>query len=94
MVRLQAATNGTVSVTTTSVALLAVNERRKYALVVNSSDVGIWLAFGATAVIGTGVYLAAGGGSYEIDSDNLYCGAVNGIAASGAGKVVGTAEFN
>lgn len=94
MMILRKPVNGTVSSDTTSAVFLAANEKRKYAVIVNASDVGVWLAFGGTAVIGTGVYLAAAGGSYEIDGDNLYCGAVHGIAASGSGKVVGTVEFS
>lgn len=92
--RVRTALNTTKSVTTTTQEFLAANESRKYALIVNSSDVGIWVSFGAAAVIGTGVFLAAAGGSYELDNDNLYLGAINGIAASGSGKVVGIVEFS
>jgi hypothetical protein len=88
------AVSGTKSVGGTTLELLEENRARKYALIVNSSDVGVWLAFGEAAVVGTGVYLAAGGGSYEIDETNLWTGAVNGIAASGSSKVVGTVEFS
>lgn len=72
--------------------ILAANERRLYAEIVNSSDVGIWLSLGATAVIGEGNYLAPNGWSYEINSDNMWRGEVRGIAASGAGKILGTTE--
>lgn len=92
--RVRTPLNDTKSLTTSSAALIAANERRKYALIVNSSDVGVWVSFGATAVIGTGVYLAPAGGSYELDDDNLFLGVINGIAASGAGKVVGIVEFS
>lgn len=91
--KLRLPTNGTASMGATSAQLLAANESRKYAIIVNASDVAIWLAFGAAAVIGTGVYLAAAGGSYTIDEENLWVGVVNGIAASSSGKVVGTVEF-
>lgn len=93
MLKLRTPVNDTASLGTSSAQLLADNERRKYALIVNSSDVGVWLAFGETAVVGTGVYLAPAGGSYEIDSENLYCGPINAIAASGSSKVVGIVEF-
>lgn len=92
--RVRTPLNDTKSLTTTSAALIAANERRKYALIVNSSDVGVWVSFGVAAVIGTGVYLAPAGGSYELDGDNLYLGVINGIAASGNGKVVGLVEFS
>lgn len=89
---LRNSTNGTASMGAASSAVLAANPARKYACIVNASDVGVWLGFGAAAVIGTGVYLAAAGGVYEIDDDNLWQGAVNGIAATGTGKVVGTLD--
>lgn len=88
------AVNGTASMGAASAEILADNRNRKYALMVNASDVGVWISFGDTAVIGTGAYLAPAGGSYEIDESNLWTGAVNGIAASGSGKVVGTVEFS
>lgn len=92
--RVRTALNTTKSLTTATQVLLAANESRKYALIVNSSDVGVFVSFGEAAVIGTGVFLAAAGGSYELDNDNLFLGAINGIAASGAGKVVGIVEFS
>lgn len=93
MIKLRNATNGTVSLTTASQQILAVNEFRKRAIIVNGSDVGVWLSFNATAVIGTGIYLAPNGGSFEIDPEEIYTAAIHGIAASGAGKIVGTVEF-
>lgn len=91
---LRAATNSTKSLDTTSAVLLAANSARKYAVIVNSSDVGVWVSLGATAVIGTGAYLAPAGGVFEIDDQNLWQGAVYGIAASGSGKVVGLLELS
>lgn len=75
-----------------STQLLAANSRRLYAEIVNSSDVGVWLNFGAAAVIGTGIYLGPNGWSYEINSENMWRGTVTAIAAAGAGKVVGIIE--
>lgn len=88
------AVNDTASMGAASAEILAENRSRKYALIVNASDVGVWISFGEAAVIGTGAYLAPAGGSYEIDETNLWTGAVNGIAASGSGKVVGIVEFS
>lgn len=89
---LRNSTNGTASMGAASAVVLAANSTRKYACIVNASDVGVWLGFGVAAVIGTGIYLAAAGGQYEIDDDNLWQGAIYGIAATGTGKVVGTLE--
>lgn len=93
MIRLQSAANATVLVDSTSTEILAANDRRKFATITNSSNVGIWLAFGAAAEVGKGAYLAAGGGSYNITVDNLWVGVVNGITTSGDDKVAGVVEF-
>lgn len=87
-------TNGTISANGTSQVALAANSNRKYALLDNSSDVGLWLGFGTAAVIGTGAYLEPNGGYFEIDESALYQGAIYVIAASGSGKVLGTVEFS
>lgn len=94
MIKLRQCLNTTKTLTTSSLELLPVNEFRKRVIIVNSSDVGVWVSFGATAVIGTGVYLAPAGGSFEIDPNEMYNGVINGIAASGASKVVGIVEFS
>lgn len=94
MLKLRKPNNFTASLTTASAIILAENSLRKHATFVNASDVGIWLSFGSTAVVGTGVYLAPSGGSYEIDGNNLYQGDVYGIAVSGAGKVCAGVEFS
>jgi hypothetical protein len=88
---LQKATEATVSVTTSSIAVLSADARRKYALISNGGAAGLWLSHGGTAVVGTGVYVPAGA-SYEIDADNLWTGAVAGIAASGT-LTVGVLEL-
>jgi hypothetical protein len=82
----------TKSISNSDTLILAANDRRLYAEITNSSDVGIWLSLGSTAVIGVGIYLAPNGYSYEINPDNMWRGEVRGIAASGAGKVLGTIE--
>lgn len=93
MVVYTVAENETVSVLNTSTVLLAANARRKFARITNGSDVGVWVSYGEAAVIGQGDYLAATGGWIEIDADNMWRGAINGIAASGTNKVCGTVEF-
>ena len=50
---------------------------------VNDSDETIYLNLSGTAVMNEGIRLNANGGSYEINLNNLYTGAVTGICSSG-----------
>lgn len=81
------ATPATVSVTTTSGTVLAANAARKDAVITNYGTVGCFLARGATAVAGQGIYLAPSGGAYNIDANNLYRGAITAITASGTASL-------
>lgn len=92
-IRVRKVNNFTASLTTASALVLAEDTLRKHATLINASDVGIWLAFGVSAVVGTGVFLAPSGGSYEIDGNNLFTGDVYGIATAGVGKVLAGVEF-
>jgi 3-deoxy-D-arabino-heptulosonate 7-phosphate (DAHP) synthase len=69
-----------------SVAALAANSSRKYALFINDSDAVVYLKVGAAAVSSQGIRLNANGGSYEMSfkNGNLHTGAVNAIAVTGA----------
>ena len=62
------------SVPTTSTAVLAANQARTYALIVNDGAVDIYLNLGGTAVANTGIRVNAAGGSYEMNEDNLFRG--------------------
>lgn len=75
-----------------SVEILPLNLVRKFATINNPTDVGVWLGLGTAAVIGQGEYVPAGG-AYVFDDANLWQGAVNGIAASGSGKVIGAGDW-
>lgn len=82
------ATPSNVSATTTSGTAMAANASRKDAVFVNYGTTnGCFLARGATAVVGQGIYLAPNGGSYSIDANNLYKGLVTVITASGTTTV-------
>ncbi len=70
------------SVQTSSGVALAANVDRTYALFVNDSDTNIYLRLGEAAVANEGIRLNANGGSYEINLQNLYRGAVYAIASS------------
>lgn len=70
------------SVTTTSATALAANASRKNATVTNAGTVVVTLGLGGAAVASQGVTLQPGQ-SYNIDSTNLYQGAITAIVASG-----------
>ncbi len=82
-------TTGTVTATSTSGMLLD-SGTRKYALI-NTGANDAWLAFGGNdAVVGSGIYLKAGGGSYEITSANYYPGIINVITTSSTSNIATT----
>ena len=72
-----------VTVGTTTTELIAANELRVFASIVNDSDEAMYLAFGEDAVMNSGYRINASGGSYVINDINLTLLAVNGICASG-----------
>ena len=78
----------TVNVTTSSGELVASNSSREYAAIVNDSDTDIYLALGQTAVANRGIRINSGGGSYEINWQNLFTGAINGIHGGSGNKAV------
>ena len=76
---------------TTEIA--ALNNDRKYLQIVNNSNTAMYLAVGADAVSGSGIYWAASGGKWEMTIDNLSSEAVDGIC-SASGKSVYVQEAN
>jgi hypothetical protein len=79
-------TNTSVTVSTTTSLVLAPASGRIYAAIVNSGSNGVYLALAPTstqATAGQGIYLAPGGGAYEITLDNHYVGAISGITSTG-----------
>lgn len=75
-----------IAVANSDTPVLSANPDRKFALFVNDSNTDIYLSLGGTAVAGSGPRLNSGGGSYQIDADNLYTGAVSGIHGGGGTK--------
>lgn len=68
-----------VSVTLVSTFLMGANaNRRLFELVNTSSTSSVWVAFGATAVANTGIFLLPGATYYQ-----AYSGAANAIAVGG-----------
>lgn len=77
----------TVNLTGGSQEILAANINRIGAAIVNDGTQNVYLAVGHDAEVNKGIFLAAGGGSYEINTVNLTIQAVNGIAVADGGHV-------
>lgn len=80
-------TTSNATVTTSTTAVVAANGWRKYCVLVNSGTNPVFLALGVAAVADKGIYLAPSGGRYEINEQNLFTGAINGIAVGGDSNV-------
>jgi len=61
----------------------AASNARRVLILVNDSDEAMYLGFGEAAVMNKGVRLNAAGGSLELNSTNMFFGAINGICTSG-----------
>ena len=75
-------TDSTVSVTTTSGTVLAVNSLRKTAYICNDGATSCYISLSGTAVAHKGILLTAGG-VMVIDATNLYRGIITAVTASG-----------
>lgn len=76
-------TDTAVAIQTSTTVVLAANAGTKEAVFVNDSNKPIYLARGNDAVLHEGIRLNASGGSYKINRDNLFLGAINAIAEGG-----------
>jgi len=90
---LEKAADHTTNVTTGSLQVLAPNKHRTYALFINDSDTIIYLRQGPGALVNTGIRLNAAGGSFEINKDTLYKGAVSAIHGGAGNKVLCITEL-
>ena len=75
-------------VTTSSSVILAANPSRKDALIINMGTVDVFLSRSGTSVLNQGIILKAGGSVYEINSTNLYRGAISAIASAATSLLV------
>lgn len=82
----------TASMSSTTGAVLAVNNARKYALIINDGSVDVYLNLGASATANAGIRINANGGHYEItrEAGNLTGVVINGITVSGSATVLVT----
>ena len=76
-----------------SALVIAANANRSYLLIINDSDVAVYLKVGVAAVLNEGIRINANGGSFEMSAinGNLDTRVINGIAVAAA-KIVTIAE--
>ena len=70
-------------VTDASAIVVAANEQRADLEIVNDSDVVVYLSRSDPAVASQGIRLNPNGGSYSMDTQNLYLGAFYAICDAG-----------
>lgn len=84
-----------VAVADTATEVRPFTRYRKYLLIANVSDADIYLSIGGTAVVGEGIPLSAGGGSYEMSKDrgNLDMRAISAIHGDTGDKDLTWTEY-
>lgn len=93
MIKLRKAASTAVALGTSDASIIAANEQRKRLIICNGSTNNVWIAFGDTAVVGKGVFLAPSGGTFEVDPMEIFTGAVRGISEAGAANKIGVVEW-
>lgn len=85
-------THSVVTVGDASTLVLADNDNRAYALLVNDSDEDMYIKIGSAAAISQGIRINANGGSYELSPAlaNLCGQAIYAISASGSKRLLVT----
>lgn len=73
-------------ISNSNVFLVPANKARTAMFIVNASDTDMNITFGRDAVIGQGIHLNAGGGSFEINKQNLIRSSMSAIAAAAGTK--------
>jgi hypothetical protein len=88
----QSMTHSVVNVGIATTLVLAANPSRKYALIINDSDTVIYVKFGTTAILNSGIRLDANGGKYEMSAlqGNLFTGEINAISSVDLKKLLVT----
>ncbi len=80
--------DGFATIGAVSTLVVAANPHRVDFELVNDSDAIIYLARGNVAVIGSGIRLNANGGSYSMNTQNLFLGVINGICTDQANLTI------
>jgi hypothetical protein len=76
-----------------SAEILKANETREGHTYVNASSSAIYLGLGKAAVVGKGIYLGAGGGSWDgLVGHTIWLGSVFAIAVSGSANKLTVVE--
>lgn len=81
--------HSTVTVGTTSVAVVAANQSRTYLFIQNDGSNDVYLTLGTASVVGKGIRLGAGI-AYEMQTGNLYDGDIYGISAAAGNNIMVT----
>lgn len=82
---------GTAVVDVSGLIVLA-NGHRADLEIVNDGDYDVWLSRGNVAVVGDGIFLVHKGGSYSMDTQNLFLGAFYAICDIGEDSHVSISE--
>lgn len=77
----------TATVTDTTSEILPANTDRKGAVIVNDSNLTIYLSFEVDAIVGSGIRLNSAGGVFTMDAFTFTTQAINAIAASGSNNI-------
>ena len=75
-----------------SALILAANEQRADLEITNDGDYDIWIGRGNAAVVGEGIFLVNTGGSYTMDTQNLFLGEFYAICDEGEDSHVAISE--
>ena len=78
------ATNTSITVTTSSTLVLALNPNRAYVAICNDSDATVYLAFAASASLNSGIRLASGQAFEIVNALNPYIGPIYAITSTGS----------
>ena len=91
-VGLRSISHSVVNVGLATTEVLTGNPDRKSALFINDSDTVVYIKFGTTATLNSGVRLDANGGKYEmsVGLGNLWTGTVNAISSVDLKKILVT----
>lgn len=85
------ASSSAMAITTSSARITATSSTRQYIAIVNDGSNVVYLKLSdSPAVINSGIRLNASGGSYEINSENMYTGSITAIADGGTSIITFT----